>query len=189
MEYTAPSNAQSCQEPLIAAPLEEQSKQTSAGADDDAKQSSTTTSYAEHLFHLAIPLLVLVQFGVLQEDGSLLNQTMIGLGAGLLLYTITAYLFRTSMAWAIADNHATMLLPEALIVTAMALCVYCNGNTLPALMLLVASNVGLAVTVLLVQTYRMCVQDEPVPLLLEDGTYYVYRHDEGLVRLDSPLQQ
>ena len=150
--------------PFLAVPLEhaeqqEDPKKHDATDDDDASEEEDDCCF-NHFINLALHVLLFVQFGVFfyVQDESVAGLPWSVVNCSIVLYMLTTYLYRECLDWAGTTNEVLVLLPEIFIVVTMGMCFF--DHVVAAFMLLVVTKLFLALTVVVVNTYRLFRGDE-----------------------------
>jgi len=141
--------------PFIAVPLPEDDSHQQEPSQSQVEDASSEASCCDHFLNVALHILLFLQFGIFfwVGDESVANLSWSVVNCSIALYMLTTHLYRECLHWAGVSYDVSMLLPEIMIVVTMALCFF--NRVVDAFLLLVLTKLGLALTVVVINGYRL----------------------------------
>jgi hypothetical protein len=144
--------------PLVGTlPHEAQREESEDFPSSDAEtETSSSSKYKDLLISVALFCLMFIHFGLIFGSNSDhviegIHWSTINISA--LLFIIATYLYRNALTDCGISNDAAMLLPELIIVVSMALVFF--FQVLAAFLLLAFGKLFMAVTVVVINSYRL----------------------------------
>lgn len=158
MNYSAEQSELSA--PLIAVPAGDASEPAKAASTDRPQRTEhdeavQPMSWCEHFLNLTLHVLLFFQFGIFfwVQDESVAQLSWSVVNGSIALYLLTTHLYRECLEWAGVSYDVSLLLPEFMIVVTMGLCFF--DRVVEAFLLLIVTKLCLALTVVIVNSYRL----------------------------------